>query len=175
MEKKTMGSFISALRRANGITQQELSERLGVTNKAVSRWERDENAPDISLLPAIAEIFGITTDELLSGERKKDFEISETELSKRSEKESEALAAQVIYRMKRNSFISAGILFAGIVLMWLLRGMDNERLGFGLAVMCCAGALILMVMSFSRARLALSNAISKKHGTVKQGDRRVCR
>lgn len=64
MEKKTIGSFIAALRKANGMTQQELADRLGVSNKAVSRWERDENAPDLSLIPAIAEIFGVTCDEL---------------------------------------------------------------------------------------------------------------
>ena len=42
MEKKTIGSFIAALRRANGLTQKELAEKLNVSDKAVSRWERDE-------------------------------------------------------------------------------------------------------------------------------------
>lgn len=69
MEKKTMGSFIAALRKANGMTQKDLAEKLNVSDKAVSRWERDENAPDLSLIPVIAEIFGITADELLRGQR----------------------------------------------------------------------------------------------------------
>lgn len=69
MEKKTLGSFISALRRAQGLTQQEVADRLAVSNKAVSRWERDEAMPDILLLPAIADLFGVTVDELLRGER----------------------------------------------------------------------------------------------------------
>ncbi len=69
MAKKSIGEFIAALRRANGMTQQDVADRLNVSNKAVSRWERDECAPDISLIPAIAEIFGITCDELLRGER----------------------------------------------------------------------------------------------------------
>lgn len=69
MEKKTIGAFISALRKANGITQQELADRLNISNKAVSRWERDECAPDITLIPALAEILGVTCDELLKGER----------------------------------------------------------------------------------------------------------
>ena len=69
MEKKTLGSFISALRRAQGLTQQEVADRLAVSNKAVSRWERDEAMPDITLLPAIADLFGVTVDELLRGER----------------------------------------------------------------------------------------------------------
>ena len=69
MEKKTLGSFISALRRAQGLTQQEVADRLLVSNRAVSRWERDEAMPDITLLPAIADLFGVTVDELLRGDR----------------------------------------------------------------------------------------------------------
>lgn len=65
MERKTIGSFIAALRKANGMTQKELADRLLVSDKAVSRWERDECAPDISLIPVIAELFGVTSDELL--------------------------------------------------------------------------------------------------------------
>lgn len=70
MEAKTIGSFISALRRASGMTQREFAERLNVSDKTVSRWERDEGAPDLTLIPVIAEIFGVTCDELLRGERR---------------------------------------------------------------------------------------------------------
>ncbi len=70
MEAKTIGSFISALRRASGMTQKDLAERLNVSDKTVSRWERDDGAPDLSLIPVIAELFGVTCDELLRGERK---------------------------------------------------------------------------------------------------------
>ena len=69
MEKKTIGKFIAVLRKANGMTQKDLGDKLFVSDKTVSRWERDECTPELSLIPAIAEIFGITTDELLRGER----------------------------------------------------------------------------------------------------------
>lgn len=69
MEKKTMGSFLAALRRASGMTQKELAERLNVSDKSVSRWERDDGAPDLALIPVIAEVFSVTCDELLRGER----------------------------------------------------------------------------------------------------------
>ena len=59
MEKNTIGKFISALRRANGMTQRELADKLFVSDKTVSRWERDECAPDLSLIPVIAELFDI--------------------------------------------------------------------------------------------------------------------
>ena len=70
MEKKTIGKFIAVLRKANGMTQKDLADRLFVSDKTVSRWERDEGAPDLSLIPVIAELFGVTCDELLRGERR---------------------------------------------------------------------------------------------------------
>ena len=69
MEKKTIGKFIAVLRKANGMTQKELGDKLLVSDKTISRWEWDETLPDLSLIPAIAEIFQITTDELLRGEK----------------------------------------------------------------------------------------------------------
>ncbi|MEG0306261.1 MAG: helix-turn-helix transcriptional regulator, partial [Oscillospiraceae bacterium] len=65
MERKSIGSFIAVLRKANGLTQKDLAEKLNVSDKSVSRWERDDGAPDLSLVPVIAEIFGVTCDELL--------------------------------------------------------------------------------------------------------------
>lgn len=47
------------------MTQKDLAERLNVSDKTVSRWERDDGAPDLSAIPVIAEIFGVTCDELL--------------------------------------------------------------------------------------------------------------
>ena len=69
MEKQTIGQFLSALRRSNGYTQQEVAEKLGVSNKTVSCWERDSSYPDISMIPAIAELYGVTCDEILRAKR----------------------------------------------------------------------------------------------------------
>ena len=68
MEKKTLGSFLSALRRAQGLTQQEVADRLAVSNKAVSRWERDETMPETEKVVLIADLFGVSTDYLLKDE-----------------------------------------------------------------------------------------------------------
>ena len=69
MEKKTMGSFMAALRKANGLTQQQIADKLNVSNKTISKWECDEGYPEITMLPAIAEIYSVTVDELLRGEK----------------------------------------------------------------------------------------------------------
>ncbi len=62
---ETLGKRIGANRKRLGITQDHLAEQLGVTAQAVSKWENDQSCPDISILPKLAEIFGITTDALL--------------------------------------------------------------------------------------------------------------
>jgi transcriptional regulator with XRE-family HTH domain len=64
-----MAQLISELRKEKNLTQKGLAEQLGVTDKAVSKWERGLSSPDISLLPKLSLALGITTNELLSGER----------------------------------------------------------------------------------------------------------
>lgn len=65
----TLSKRIAALRKGKGMTQEELAERLGVSPQAVSKWENGQSCPDISLLPKLASIFGVTTDLLLTGEK----------------------------------------------------------------------------------------------------------
>lgn len=69
---KSIGNRISQFRKEKGYTQEEMAEKLGVTPQAVSKWENDISYPDILLLPKIAEMLGVSVDELLSGESKKD-------------------------------------------------------------------------------------------------------
>lgn len=69
---------IKKLRHEKGITQETLADFLGVTFQSVSKWERGESYPDITMLPAISSFFGVTTDELLGTEQsKKDVRIQE--------------------------------------------------------------------------------------------------
>ncbi|MGN0416974.1 helix-turn-helix domain-containing protein [Anaerostipes faecalis] len=65
MKKQTLGMMISSLRKEKGMTQLQLAEVMGVTDKAVSKWERDLSAPDVNSIPKLAETFGITVDELM--------------------------------------------------------------------------------------------------------------
>lgn len=67
--KKTLGMMIAELRKEKGMTQLELAEKMGVTDKAVSKWERDLSCPDINSLPNLAEILGVSVDELMQIKR----------------------------------------------------------------------------------------------------------
>lgn len=64
--KINIGNKIRTLRKKQGITQEQLAERIGVSFQAVSKWENDIAMPDITLVPVIAQYFGVSTDELLS-------------------------------------------------------------------------------------------------------------
>ncbi|MDR2952536.1 MAG: helix-turn-helix transcriptional regulator [Treponema sp.] len=66
MYKKMLGDTIYRLRKEKGLSQSELGEFVGVSNKAVSKWETYEANPDITLLPLLAQALGVTTDELLT-------------------------------------------------------------------------------------------------------------
>ncbi len=68
MDQIKTGSLIRSLRLRQGMTQLALAERLGVSDKAVSKWERGGGAPDIALLPALAEVLGVSARALLRGE-----------------------------------------------------------------------------------------------------------
>ena len=69
MPKQTTGEFMATLRKANGYTQADVAEKLNISNRTLSSWETDRTLPDVLMLPAIADLYGVTVDELLRGER----------------------------------------------------------------------------------------------------------
>ena len=65
MKKNTMGMMIASKRKELRMTQLDLAEKMGVTDKAVSKWERDLSCPDVNSIPKLAEIFGMSVDDLM--------------------------------------------------------------------------------------------------------------
>lgn len=72
MDQVKVGKFIAQLRKEQGFTQEELGQKIGVTNKTVSRWENGNYMPDIELLIPLGEALGVSVNELLAGERLSD-------------------------------------------------------------------------------------------------------
>lgn len=112
MNEKNIGKFIASLRKANGYTQEELGEILSVSNKTISSWENGNSSPDLSLLPIIADLFNVTCDELLRGEKSK--EEKETKINKSTIKN----MYKNYYNKYLNSFyISLGLFIAFVLLI----------------------------------------------------------
>ena len=159
MEKKTIGKFISALRKANGMTQKELGEKLFVSDKTVSRWECDECTPELSLIPSIAEIFGITTDELLRGERNNpDREaVSEDVASKqkaKSDKQFKLMLDRSSRKYKNLTLISIGITIFGFIAALIANVVFSKGLiAFCLATAFCVASEICQICFAINARI----------------------
>ena len=180
MEKKTLGSFISALRRAQGLTQQEVADRLMVSNRAVSRWERDEAMPDITLLPAIADLFGVTVDELLRGERKREANISDepseataaADTTDRPETDHtplpdpralrglRAMMKRAIAQIRNLSILAFALAYAGL---WVMTGISygfyRPVLGYALQMLFGLGSMAVLWFASSRMRDQLNELI----------------
>lgn len=155
MEAKTMGSFLAALRKAAGMTQRELAEQLHVSDKAVSRWERDECAPDLALIPVIAEIFSVTCDELLRGGRDRGDQTGDPAKADKQR--------QWILRKTRSKFISHTLLallgpaLGAVAAAGAVLGFQRAVLGFWLgAAGCLVGAVVQLVL-WNGAVLSLSD------------------
>ena len=74
MDSRSIGALIRAVRREKGMTQRELGEVLHVSDRAVSKWERDRGCPDISLLPSLSNVLGVDLERMLSGDLEPDRE-----------------------------------------------------------------------------------------------------
>ena len=99
--KSVIANNITELRKESGLTQLELAEKLNYSDKAVSKWERAESLPDVSILKQIADMFDVTVDYLLKSDHT-------------AEKEQ---TARVSRRIQRNQIFITGI---SIVLVWLV-------------------------------------------------------
>lgn len=135
MANKSIGQFIAALRKANGLTQKELAEKLNVSDKAISRWERDECSPDISLIPVIAEIFSVTCDEILCGERKAAEAVKSDDndayLSPKAEKQQQRILKSTLSDFKNRSCIVIAIAVLGLAAAAVCNlGFNRAYIGF---------------------------------------------
>lgn len=164
MERKSIGAFIAALRKASGMTQKELADKLNISDKSVSRWEREESAPDLTLIPILADIFGVTSDELLRGERRhNNVDSAASEFSGkdggvgadkggRTERQLKALLDRTRSRFRERSLISAGIGVAGIFAAMIANfGFLRAYIGFFTACVFYAAALICETVFVLRA------------------------
>ncbi len=155
MSETKIGELIAALRKSNGYTQQEVAERLGVSNKTVSSWETGASCPDISLLPAIAELYGVTCDEILCGKR-----LPANDTQKNQQSRREKALALLLQRQKTNivtlCWISGGLTALGILLSMLVGYAALESLiGFFVGTIPLLGSAVAAAIVLHRIRFAI--------------------
>ena len=150
MENNRMGEFLAALRKSKGYTQQEVADSLGVSNKTVSSWETGASCPDISMLPVLAELYGVTCDELIRGKRLS----GEEELSPAGRKKA---MEHLLQRQKTNlftlSWIAGGLAGIALLLTSLIGFAALESpIGFFVGLIFQAASIITAVICIRRLR-----------------------
>ncbi len=109
MDQIKTGQFIAGERKAKGFTQRQLAERLGISDKTVSKWERGNGFPEVSLLLPLCGELGITVNELLSGER-----VSGADYQKKAEENMVNLVKEA-QESKKKIILSALVAAVGLV------------------------------------------------------------
>ena len=127
MDQIKIGRFIAAARKQKGLTQEQLGDRMGVTNKTVSRWETGKYMPDIDKLQELSGIFGISVNELLAGERVEDaaefVKIADENLIEVLSKESAfCLQDRIVYYKRKWMKEHIMLILFGVVLWCLILG-----------------------------------------------------
>lgn len=151
----SIGSFLAALRKANGLTQKQLADKLNVSDKAVSRWERDECAPDLSLIPVLAELYGVTSDEILRGRRADPITGTTPQAEEKSKKRLQYLLNQITTRFKLQSLISVGIAMTGMTAAMILNAFNHAQAGFLVGCIFFLAATICQAIFLINARSRL--------------------
>ncbi|TCK92678.1 helix-turn-helix protein [Natranaerovirga hydrolytica] len=142
MDSKKVGSFISELRKKKNMTQQELGNKLNVTNKAVSKWETGDGYPEITTIPALAEVLGVSTSELLNGEIKGKGMNDEKEVVKKFN-----INLKMINKLKEGNntnrilFVITSAFLIGIFTCMLCDYLINKAFGWSLYPL---GALLII-------------------------------
>ena len=120
MDQIKIGKFIADERKRKGYTQKQLSEKLEISDKTISKWERGNGFPEVSLLLPLCNELEITVNELLSGER-----VSEEDYLKKAEENMVNLVREALESKKKIvlSALVAGLTFIATVPLFILSGM----------------------------------------------------
>ena len=164
MDKKNMGSFIAVLRKAKGWTQKDLAELLHVSDKTVSRWETGDGAPDLALVPVLAELFGVSCDELLRGERKPETDAAGT--TPLGEKRKKWMFDRIRSRFLALNIVAAAISVVGVQLMNFLGAVTSR--GYFLTIACCVVSIAVQAVGLVRAYASMGELDEDTYRLKKQ-------
>lgn len=155
MNTKKVGEFLKELRKENKLTQEQLGEKLGVTNKTVSKWETGNYMPPIEILKLLSELYNVSINEILSGRR-----LSDGEYKEKAEENMTSALEKLASREKRwyKIFVTFLIIttIIAIITMELVSGLS------GSAVVKVIIVLLVMALAFVSNVLNMCLYISEK-------------
>ena len=122
MNQEKIGRFIAKARKEKGYTQEQLAEKLGVSNQTVSRWENGKNMPDVSLFESLCEALDITVNELLAGET-----IEKEKIETVSEQNMMALSRHLERKSKIKMLLEAGVFILVFLLIVAMNILEDNK------------------------------------------------
>lgn len=123
MDQERIGKFIAEKRKEKSLTQEQLAERLGISTNAVSKWERGICLMDMSLLKPLADILGVSVNEILAGEN-----IDSKDVLKKSEENIINLSELIELKTMRYGVIGMAVFFIFLVLICLYKDTSASAL-----------------------------------------------
>ena len=148
MDQQKIGQFLRECRKEKGITQEQLAEMIGVTNRSVSRWENGSNLPDLDILIEMADYYDVELRELLDGERKS--EKMNKELEETVLKVAEYSNEDKIKLTKRMHLLFIGGFVAAVTYMILLFTDRSDNFLGGMCLGITFGMMIVGVLMTSK-------------------------
>ena len=173
MDQIKIGKFIAALRKDKGLTQEQLGEKLGVTNKTISRWENGNYMPDVEMLSLLSKEFGVSINELISGERlwAEDFKkAADDNLVTALNNSTFTLKEKIVFFKKKwlhehiSTIVLCVVAWIGIII-WTalkLRGSDSYALLGAIGSML---AILFYVVLYNRMMVYVEHRAYKKYET----------
>lgn len=127
MNQQKVGQFLKKLRNARGITQEQLAEKLGVSNRSISRWENGVTMPDFDLIIELANCFDVEVGEILDGERK------DESMERKTQEELKKVAQfnnseKIVFSKKLRYIFIAGLLAFCVYMIIDIMGLSEAKI-----------------------------------------------
>ena len=159
MDQKQTGRFIAERRRELGLTQKELAEKLGITDRAVSKWENGRCMPDLSLLRPLSAILKVGINDLLSGEI-----ISERDYRRKSEENLISMADLNLLKSFQFGFLGFYVMAVSMLIYCIVKNVETTGV---LALICCYSTFLYFFRYRTmRDRISLIITFAGALGTV---------
>lgn len=135
MEQKKIGRFIASCRKEQGFTQVVLAEKLGITDRAVSKWENGRSLPDAAIMPELCDLLKINLNELFSGERiaMEDYKKTSDALLLEMKKQEESSNKQILH-LEKLLILMTIVVSLTMILVGCYLAKDHPALGIALLV-----------------------------------------
>lgn len=141
-----IGSYLAKLRKLHGFTQANVADAIGVSNKTISKWERNEGMPDISVLVELAKLYNVSVDEILNGGNS-DYKLTNDRLIK-----------MVSEKTERNILIANLLLYVGLMLFFVVYFITERY--YSILLYFIFVTIGLTIMSYEKKRTSLYNDLS---------------